>query len=207
MADADAQNMLLLVLAVPFLVGQALSPRRAILRPTAPAIVLVIAAVILQIVAALEPSAARLLVPSAFAIGTVAVASVVWTSCERATPTAFAALGGLMNVVPIAVYGAMPVITRSREAISSGAIDEPELLGAKHVELDLALSWSEPATLLADWLPVPFLSAVVSPGDILLAAAFLALGVHARRVAKEESQPAPNVPNMAVEGSTSINSA
>lgn len=215
--------MLVFVLAVPFLVAQALSPHRAILRPTAPAIALVVAGVLLQVIAAIFDPVARLLVPSAFALGAIAVALVAWTSSQRFLSTWLAGLGGLANFIPIAVYGAMPVLVSSRKTISTEVLSEPDLLSAKHIELDIALGWSEPAAVLADWIPLPFLNAVVSIGDVLLIGAFLTLGLNARRVGKEErltmptrvvegeshdiesgdSQPAPYALNNATDGSSS----
>ena len=106
----------------------------------------------------------------------------------------------MLNLLPIAFDGAMPVVRDSREVISAQPIDEPELLSAKHTELDLELGLSNPLAWLSDWIPVPGLSAVISIGDVLLAAAFIAIGLSARADARRV-QAAPNAPNNATDGS------
>ncbi len=194
-----SRAMLLLVLAAPFLIAQALSPRRAILRPTPTAIVLVAVGVAFQVLAAMQPFLSRALVPLAFACGTAAFVSVAWTSTRRRMPPLLAGIGAVANLIPISIYGAMPVVRDSRLVVSSTEIDEPDLLSAKHTEIDLDLGWSEPASLLSDWIPLPWLNAVISIGDIFLFLAFLAIGLSAR--ADHRAQAAPNVANSATEGS------
>ncbi len=198
--------MLLALLAVPFLVAQALSPRRAILRIEPAAVVLLVCAVGLQLIAAVQPDIAYAAVPTSFLLGTLALTHVAWESSKRRLPAALAALGGTMNLIPITIYGAMPVVRSSREHVSATPIEEPELLSAKHVELDLQL-WPNPVSLLADWMPLPWINAVISPGDILLFGAFLVLGVHAARTTSPELQMAPNAANSATDGSSLITAA
>ena len=194
--------LLLRVMAAPLLLAQALSPRRSILRPTPAAIGLVAVAVVLQILAATQPDLARVLVPIAFALGTGAIVSVAWMSTGRRLPPTLAGVGAVMNLIPISIYGAMPVVRSSREAISDVAIAEPELLSAKHTEIDLGLGLAQPASLLSDWIAVPSLNAVISVGDIFLFLAFLAIGLSARADQRvERFQPAPNAAKSATEGS------
>lgn len=182
--------MYLVVLALPCIVGQLITPRRALLRIRPVAVTLLVVGVLFQVAAALAPATARTLVPLAFAAGLAAFTSVAWTSSRSRTATALAAGGALANLIPITIHGAMPVVVASRERLSAEAIREPLLVSAKHVEVDLDIGWNTPVTLLSDWIPIPSV-AIISFGDVLLAASFIAIGVAVRRQTRSEAIGAP----------------
>ncbi len=188
-------------LAAPYLLAQAISPRRAILRVEPASVVLLITAVGIQLAAALDPFVARIAVPVSFFLGTIAITLVAWASSHRRLPTGLALGGGLANLIPISVHGAMPVSISSRELVSTTPSDEPALLSAKHSEAIVELQWVDPSSWLADWIPLTWLNAVVSPGDVALLGALFVLAVHSANVDDAQDHIAPYAENNADAGS------
>ncbi|MFV0258287.1 MAG: DUF5317 family protein [Acidimicrobiales bacterium] len=150
----------------------------------------VIVAVLLQLTAVPFDSLARALVPASFVLGMMAAASVCWTSCRQVVPTALVALGAAANAAPIIRYGAMPVDPAARAVVSNTPIREPGILAAKHQELAVTAHWSDPISLLIDRIPLPFGHAVISVGDIVLLAGFIALGIGLRLQPRDDRSAA-----------------
>jgi len=158
---------------------------RKLLDVPADAVALVAVAVACQLAVTAAPiGSSRVLVPLSFALGAMALCRVLWTSSHDRLLTTIGGIGAVLNLLPIAVYGAMPVVAASRAMVESAPIVEPTLVAAKHVEVD---SVAFPIGLAADWLPVPGLDAVASPGDVLLLVALVMLAIR-RRTASDDDQ-------------------
>jgi hypothetical protein len=117
------------------------------------------------------------LVIAAFATGMTALIRIFRASSSVRWPSMLAAFGCLCNIVPIAVYSAMPVRAEAFAALSPKPINETGMFAAKHVHV----SGDAPLTWLGDTIPVPPLRAVFSVGDLLILASFGGLGVSERR--------------------------
>lgn len=182
-----------LILLFPGVVVAATSGGRSI-RAGSAAHLLVVVAAALQVAAHYAPTMARLAVPGAFALGTIALTLIVWATTRSRVISAAAALGAAANLLPIAVRGAMPVSAASRSMLNGQPFSEPGAVSAKHVEMSFS-PFDDPVSALADWIPVPLVDAVASPGDVLLLVALVGLGLTAR-------QQVPNVAKSATPGSS-----
>ena len=161
------------MLCVPVLIVQAVAGRKPLLVVSPIASLCVLAAVLLQIAGAIEPTAARTLVPASFALGACAAAWTAWLSSRSAAATGLITIGCVANLVPIAVYGAMPVAPGALAQLGATHSPEPSLLSAKHAgarDLDGLMH------LLSDSIAVPAVGAVVSLGDVIIVAAFAVIG-------------------------------
>jgi len=167
-------------LLAPCFAAQTLNPREPVLRSTAASTGLVLLAVAVQLFGNFQPSTSRFCVPGAFVLGLIAIIWIMWQSTRSPLVASLAGLGALANTVPILVYGAMPVRRASRESFSASELHEAAAVSAKHVEMDLTLTLSDPISLLCDWIPLPFASAVISIGDIAIVLAFVGLGLNVR---------------------------
>jgi len=178
------------VFAVPCLVAQIISAGRPVLRPDARSLALVACAVLCQLAVPIVPGWARILLPLSFGLGTLAMIRIVWNSSRQIAPTIFAGTGALFNLAPIAWFGSMPVHSAGRARIQSTPLVEPDLIAAKHVDMDFTVHWTNPISLLTDWIAIPAFNAMVSLGDLLLVIAFFLLGAmaHLRPSAEPEGR-------------------
>jgi hypothetical protein len=115
-----------------------------------------------------------LLVASSFMCGTIGLVRVVRATSGSRLLGSLAGAGGLANIVPIAVYGAMPVSAAARERLSPVAIAEPSMFDVKHTEVVASAGVAR----LGDVVPIPAIGAVVSVGDVVLLVTFVIVGVH-----------------------------
>lgn len=178
--------MVVVLLAAPCLLAQLIYPQKPLLRATPRAIVAVITAALVLLSASRLPGLSRVLVPSAFLLGGLALTSVAWTSSRSRIATGLAATGALCNLIPIAILGAMPVVVRSRSVVAAEPIVESTWVSAKHQELRLASFGDYVLGAFGDWIPLPGLGAVVSMGDIVLIAALVAIGLSHRSQARPQ---------------------
>lgn len=170
--------ILVLSMMVPFAIAHLVAGRAVLLlSPIARRMVVVAVACQLSAVVA-APGVIRVVVPCSFALGAVALSLVLWQSSRDLVVTSMGAVGAVLNFIPIAAFGAMPVLKRSRAVVSEQALIEPSLISAKHIEVE---SLTFPLGLAADWIPLPVITGVISPGDVLLLGAILLLGVRSRR--------------------------
>lgn len=194
--------IVLVTFLVPCLLAQTFCPRHPVLEAPLRAKGLVAAAVAVQLAANAQPELARLLVPAAFLLGTLAITWILWVSSRSRWVAGLAGAGAVANLIPIARYGAMPVRRSSREMVSPNELHESAIIAAKHVDMDVTLSLVDPLQFLTDWIPLPFLDAVISIGDVLIVAAFVGLGLAVRR--RLVDQPAPNAAKRATSGLLAI---
>lgn len=166
--------IVVLTLAMPCALAQVASGSTPLFQVRRNAAALLGAAVLAQVLAANPAAPARVLVPASFALGTAALAAILRSSGAQCATTTVGVVGGVANLVPIAVHGAMPVLASSRRAVSSHEANEPALMATKHVEVEAI---SEAIVLFSDWIPVPRLGAVISVGDVLLVIALAMLAV------------------------------
>lgn len=164
-------------MALPCLLAQMIHMKRPLLTANHWARTLVAVAVVTQLAGNQFPTASTTLVPASFAIGTLALGAVLWSSSRRVLPVVFGVIGGLANTIPIAVHGAMPVRASGRTAIEHADYTEPALIAAKHARSHFEVTFADPVSLLGDWIDVSALRMIVSPGDVLLIAGFMAVGV------------------------------
>lgn len=175
--------MLLAVsMTVPFAVGHAIAGRKLLVVPRDAAALVAVAVLCQLAVTGLPLGSSRLLLPVSFALGAAALHRVLATSSRDRSVTWTGTLGAALNLLPIAVHGAMPVAAKSRSMVATDQLMEPALIAAKHMEVE---QLSFPVGLAADWIPLPGLGAVVSPGDVLLIAAIVMLGLRRRRGVNE----------------------
>jgi len=184
--------IIVLMAIVPWAIARLLRGGGPVLVVPVDAKVMVAVGVASQMVAGLQPDRAAGLVPLAFAIGTVAVVRVFWASSHRRWLTVLAGAGAVANFIPIARYGAMPVLAEARHAVGPAEAVEPRVLGAKHVTVDTVEGWILP---FVDFIAVPAINAVVSVGDVLLLAGFVALGLCREGCSPQASQEVAHEPS------------
>jgi hypothetical protein len=79
------------------------------------------------------------------------------------------AAGWAANSLPIAALGGMPVSRRALLAAGMGRVDVARGHLGKHLAVAGAPGLPHGWLLLGDWIPVPWLQSVISPGDVLMA--------------------------------------
>lgn len=130
-------------------------------------------ALALQILAATVAMSARIGMPLSVAIAIVAGYRILRRAVRSRVPAMVCVAGAVSNLVPIAFVGAMPVSV-SGTADVQGERVESILTRARHAPAADDLSGALGA--LSDWIPVPALHAVVSPGDFLILVGFVLVG-------------------------------
>ncbi len=78
-------------------------------------------------------------------------------------------IGWLANLVPIAVYGAMPVSALALRQAGLSGLDVARGHLGKHMLATHSASVAAPWPALDDWIPLHVLAIVVSPGDLVMA--------------------------------------
>lgn len=184
----------LAVTLAPYLVSVVIAGTLRVLTLSLIAKLTLVSATGLQVVAAATAAPTRVLIPAAFALGTIAVTCAAYSSTRRLSIAAIFFVGGASNVVPIAATGAMPV-TGVRNA---GELQEWALMAAKHQPAGPELH--PVMALLGDSIHVPVLHAIVSPGDVVLLAGFVALGLSIRVDKRSSRYAGPNTPKKATAG-------
>lgn len=97
-------------------------------------------------------------------------------SSSRGEQAALCAIGfgWLANLVPIAVYGAMPVSSLALRQAGLSGLDVARGHLGKHLLATHAASAAAPWLAFGDWIPLRALGTVVSPGDLLMALGIVA---------------------------------
>ena len=169
--------VLVLLVAALALVAALLTGGTGLAQVRLRAVRLLVAAAVVQVGTSLLAPGSGLARTAALVLTTVLVALFVYGN-RRVAGTPLMGLGLLLNVVVVAVNGAMPV---SVEAAARAGLDREQLGLATDVLREPATGTTTLAWL-GDVLPValPWLPQVVSPGDVLVAAGVGLLLVSAR---------------------------
>lgn len=170
---------LLIPLVLPILVLQALAGRRPLLMIGPVSALLIALAASSQVAAAITDGFDHVFVRAAFIFGLVALGVVFRSSTPSRAAFGLAVTGAALNLVPVLIFGSMPVPGHAAVAATSGsAMTESAITAPKHL---VGFDVGGPIALLSDVIAIPVLHAAVSVGDVLVIAGFVVLAVSGAR--------------------------